>query len=163
MPALFYLRGIMTILQRILVYTFILLLFAQMIRIDKTNVPVNPANDFIMHQQVPTDLAQTLKIACYDCHSDETTYPWYTNYAPVSWWIKHHINEGREHLNFSVWATYSAKKANHKLEECVEMLEEGEMPMSSYTLIHKEAQLTPQQKADLIAFFNLKRSAMARE
>ena len=153
----------MTRLQRIIVYTFILLLFAQMIRIDKTNPTVNPADDFIFNQQVPAEVAQTLKIACYDCHSHESTYPWYTSYAPVSWWIKHHIIEGREHLNFSVWATYSPKKANHKLEECVEMLEEGEMPMSSYTLIHKEAVLTPQQKADLIAFFNLKRSAVARK
>ncbi len=153
----------MTPFQRILVYTFVLLLFAQMIRIDKTNDAVNPANDFIVVNQVPAEVAQKLKIACYDCHSDESTYPWYTSIAPVSWWIKHHINEGREHLNFSVWNSYSAKKANHKLEECVEMLEEGEMPMSSYTLMHKAAELTPQQKADLIAFFNLQRSALAKK
>jgi len=152
----------MTKLQRTLVYTFIVLLIIQLIRIDRSNPPVDPTHDFITTEKVPEDIAQTLKIACYDCHSHESTYPWYTSYAPISWWIKHHINEGREHLNFSEWSTYSTKKAHHKLEECVEMLEEDEMPMSSYTIMHKAAKLTPQQKADLIAFFNLHRSALAK-
>lgn len=153
----------MTRLQRTLVYTFILLLIAQMIRIDRSNPPVNASQDFIVSENVPANLAQTLKIACYDCHSYESTYPWYTSYAPVSWWIKHHINEGREHLNFSEWSTYSSKKANHKLEECVEMIEEDEMPMASYTIMHGQAKLSAQQKADLIAFFNLKRSTLASQ
>lgn len=96
--------------KRILLGLVGLLLVIQFFRIDKTNPPVNQAKDFIKLSSPPAKVAQLLKDACYDCHSHETKYPWYTNIAPVSWWIKNHIDHGREHLNFSVWADYEAKK-----------------------------------------------------
>jgi len=99
-----------------------------------------------------------LKTSCYDCHSNQPTYPWYTNIAPVSWWIKHHINEGTHHLNFSIWGTYSEKRKNHKLEECIEMIEEDEMPMSSYKIMHAESKLTDTQKLQLVEFFKAQKS-----
>ena len=131
----------------------------QSIRIDKTVEPVNPATDLISLTSANTGVSELLKTACYDCHSNQPTYPWYTNIAPVSWWIKHHINEGSSHLNFSLWGTYSDKRKNHKLEECIEMIEEGEMPMTSYTLIHKEAKLTDAQKMQLVEFFKSLKNA----
>ncbi|MFO0355414.1 MAG: heme-binding domain-containing protein [Sphingobacteriaceae bacterium] len=140
--------------KKIALYTSILLVLIQLIRIDKSNKELTPENDFINITKPDAELASILKASCYDCHSNEITYPWYTNIAPVSWWIKHHINEGSEHLNFSEWGTYSAKKADHKLEECVEMVSEGEMPMWSYTLMHSNAKLDQTQKEKLIAFFN---------
>lgn len=135
-----------------------LLLIAQLFRIDKTNAPVDPGKDFIHISKISDETASILKRACYDCHSDEVTYPWYTNIAPFSWWIKHHVNEGRHHLNFSIWGTYTSRRMDHKLEECVEMVEEGEMPMSSYTWMHKDAVLTKEQRDHLIAFFNGQRT-----
>ena len=89
----------------------------------------------------------------YDCHSNQPTFPWYANVAPISWWIKHHIDEGSEHLNFSEWGTFTPKRKHHKLEECVEMLEDGEMPMSSYTWMHNESKLTDVQRLLLVNWF----------
>src|SRR6218665_2695091 len=89
--------------KTILTGILLLLIVFQFFRIDKTNPPVDPAQDFIMLSHPPADLAVILKESCYDCHGNTTTYPWYTNIAPVSWWIKHHINDARKHLNFSTW------------------------------------------------------------
>lgn len=131
----------------------IILIIIQFFKIDKTIKPVNQQTDFLITTQTNTEVAAILKTACYDCHSNQPTYPWYTNFAPVSWWIKNHINEGSKHLNFSEWGNYSLKRKDHKLEECVEMIEEGEMPMNSYTWIHKEAKLTDAQRQLLIEWF----------
>lgn len=147
-------------LKNIAIFLVFLFLVIQSIRIDKTTEPVNPTTDFIALTSANAEIANTLKIACYDCHSSQPTYPWYTNIAPVSWWIKHHINEGSQHLNFSIWGTYSDKRKNHKLEECIEMIEEGEMPISSYTLMHGEAKLTDAQKLQLVEFFKALKNTM---
>ncbi len=130
-----------------------LLLIFQIFRIDKTNKPSVPENDFIEISKADAQIAQVIKNSCYDCHSNQINYPWYTNIAPISWWIKHHINEGSHHLNFSEWGDYSGRKADHKLEECVEMVEEGEMPMESYTWMHGSAKLSKEQRNALVAFF----------
>lgn len=151
-------------LKNISIFLIFLLLIIQSFRIDKTIQPIDSSKDFIALTSANPEIANTLKIACYDCHSNQPTYPWYTNVAPVSWWIKHHINEGSHHLNFSEWGTYSEKRKNHKLEECVEMIEENEMPMSSYTLIHGDAELTDIQKLQLVEFFKgLKNSSLIEE
>ena len=94
-------------LKNISIALIFILLMIQSIQIDKTIDPVNPTIDFISVTTANTDVAGLLKTACYDCHSNQPTYPWYTNVAPVSWWIKHHINEGSQHLNFSIRGTYS--------------------------------------------------------
>jgi len=89
---------------------------------------------------------QIIKTSCYDCHSNNSVYPWYTNIQPFSWWINHHIYEGKESLNFDEWGTYTLKEKNHVLHEIEEQIEEGEMPLESYTWIHKNAVLNKQQK-----------------
>lgn len=149
--------------KNIAIFLVFLLLAIQSIRIDKTTEPLNPATDFMALTSANAEVANTLKIACYDCHSNQPTYPWYTNIAPVSWWIKHHINEGSHHLNFSIWGTYKDKRKHHKLEECIEMVEEGEMPMSSYTLMHGDAKLTDAQKLQLVEFFKALKNAMPQQ
>lgn len=140
-------------IKNIAIFLILLLLFIQSFRIDKTTQPTDPSKDFISLTSANAEVANLLRIACYDCHSNQPSYPWYTNVAPVSWWVKHHINEGSHHLNFSEWGTYSEKRKNHKLEECIEMVEEGEMPLSSYTIMHKEATLTDEQRLRLVEFF----------
>lgn len=91
--------------------------------------------------------------ACKDCHSNETSYPWYSEVAPVSWIIQHHINEGREHANFSLWNTYNKDQKRKILEEAVEEIERDKMPMGGYRLLHSEANLTARAKEKLIAAF----------
>lgn len=129
-----------------------LLVIIQFFGIDKTTTPVNESKDFVSVTNPPVKVATIIKTSCYDCHSNQTNYPWYTNIAPVSWWIGHHIEEGREHLDFSNWGDYSKKKADHKLEEFYEEVEEGEMPLTSYTSVHGEAKLSEEDKALLIAW-----------
>lgn len=140
-------------IKNIGIFLVFLFLAIQSIRIDKTTQPVNSETDLLALTSANSEVAGMLKTACYDCHSNQPTFPWYTNIAPVSWWIKHHIDEGSHHLNFSIWGTYSGKRKNHKLDECIEMIEEGEMPMNSYTMMHGEAKLTDAQKLQLVEFF----------
>lgn len=135
------------------IFFVFLFLLIQSVRFAKTAEPLDPAKDFTTLTSANAEVAHTLKIACYDCHSNQPTYPWYSNIAPVSWWMQNHIDEGSHHLNFSEWGTYSEKRKNHKLEECIEMVEEGEMPMAYYTWMHKEAKLTDDQKLKLIEYF----------
>ncbi|HWZ22893.1 MAG TPA: heme-binding domain-containing protein [Cytophagaceae bacterium] len=135
------------------------LLLIQLFRIDKKNPPIQNGMDFLTITNAPIKIGTIIKTSCYDCHSNETSYPWYTNVAPISWWTKHHINEGRHELNFSEWGKYNTKRVNHKLDKCIELVEEGEMPMSSYTLIHKNAALNEEQKRLLIEWFGTLRNS----
>ena len=134
-----------------LLFIFIVM---QAFRIEKSNPPSDPANDFIAVTQPSAEIATVLKGACYDCHSNSVTYPWYTNIAPFSWWIKDHVNDGRDELNFSEWKTFNSRRMDKKMKEAAELVDEDEMPMYSYTLMHKNATLTPEQKTLLLAFFN---------
>lgn len=147
-------------LKRIGIAFIVLFIVIQVFRINKTITPVNEQTDFMAVTQTNPEVAMILKNACYDCHSNQPTYPWYTSVAPVSWWIKNHINEGSKHLNFSIWQTYTVKRKDHKLEECVEMIEEGEMPMNSYTWMHPEAKLTDAQKQLLIDWFKAEKAKL---
>lgn len=140
-------------LKNVLIGLAAVFVIMQLFQIDKTNPPVRQDQDFITLTQPPEKIEKILRTACYDCHSHETTYPWYTNVAPISWWIRHHIDEGREHLDFSIWAEYDADKKDHKLEECAEEVEEGEMPLSSYTIVHGEAKLSEADRKELADWF----------
>jgi hypothetical protein len=139
---------------KILIALAILFVIIQLFRIDKNNPETDPSKDFLTVTNPPAEVAAILNNACYDCHSNSTVYPWYTNISPVSWWIKNHVNEGREELNFSVWDTYPSRKKDHKMEEAVEMVEEKEMPLESYTWTHGNSNLSPEQREKLTAFFN---------
>jgi hypothetical protein len=86
-----------------------------------------------------------LEVACYDCHSNNTRYPWYANVQPVAWWLQGHVKEGKQHLNFSEFTTYAPKKQHHKFEEIKEAVTDGWMPLDSYKWIHKDAVLTKEQ------------------
>jgi cbb3-type cytochrome oxidase cytochrome c subunit len=128
------------------------LLVIQFFQIDKTNPEVDSSRDFIAMEAPPQQVAEIMRAACYDCHSHQSEYPWYTRVQPVAWWIRGHIKEGREHLNFSTWGDYAADERSHKLEEFEEVVEEKEMPMSSYTWMHAEARLSPEQRQSLLAW-----------
>ena len=132
----------------------------QFIPIDRTNKPVNKKADFVRIYNTPQNIQEILRKGCYDCHSNESKYPWYSNIQPVAWFLKHHIDEGREELNFSEFGTYTAKRQAHKLDECAELIEKDEMPLASYTIIHKEASLSEENKTKLIEYFKKIRSEL---
>ncbi len=141
------------IIRYILLGLVAFLIIAQFFPIDKTNPTSDASMDYLTMTKPSAEIAEMIKVSCYDCHSNQTEYPWYTNVAPVSWWIKDHIDHGRKHLNFSEWGTYSDKKIKHKLEECVEFVEETKMPLMSYWVAHSEAKLSEEQRASLVAHF----------
>ena len=130
----------------------ILLLFIiiQFFRIDRTIPASDPAMDFIVSTNPPRRITAIIKSSCYDCHSYKTNYPWYSHVAPVSWLINSHINEAREHLNFSEYGKLSREDENHTLIEIKEVIENDVMPLKSYTLLHKAARLNVEKKKALI-------------
>lgn len=150
-------------LKKIGLALFAIFVIIQFFRIDKTNPEVIAENDFLYAVGASDDVAQIIKTSCYDCHSNTSKYPWYSNVAPVSWWLKDHINEAREELNFSEWETYNITKKANILEEAIEEVEEGEMPLSSYTLTHGDAKLNPEQIKLLIHFFETLKSEYEQE
>lgn len=139
-------------LRKILIGLMVALVIIQFIRPERNVASAMSANDISTKYTVPDDVNKLLQKACNDCHSNNTVYPWYSNIQPVGWWLQNHVNEGKEELNFSEFATYKNKKAAHKLEEVVELVEEGEMPLESYTIVHKEAKLTNEEKATLVTW-----------
>lgn len=126
--------------KTILKWTFRCLLLAfviiQFIRPTRNNGQVHGENDLTKVVNVPENVELILQDMCYDCHSNGTTYPWYTNIQPIGWWMQDHVDEGKDELNFSEFKTYEPGRQAHKLEECMEMIEEGEMPLKSYTWTH---------------------------
>ncbi len=97
---------------------------------------------FINETQPSAEVQVLLKNSCYDCHSSKTEYAWYNNITPINYWVNHHIEEGKEELNFSEWGTYSIKKKKHKMKEISEEVEEKHMPISSYLIMHGDADLS---------------------
>ncbi len=104
-------------------------------------------NDISKVYLVPDSINKILQISCYDCHSNNTIYPWYSKIQPVAWWLNNHIVEGKREVNFSEFATYRIGRQYKKLEEIIKQVKEDEMPLSSYTLIHRNAILTADQKS----------------
>lgn len=137
--------------RNILLALLVAFIAMQFSPIDKTNPPVDLDKDFIQITQPPTKIAKNIKTMCYDCHSHEVSYPWYSNIAPFSWRIKGHIDHGIQHLNFSLWEVYPPKKATHKLKECVEMCEKHWMPTLDYKLMH--GRLSDAEYDELADFF----------
>lgn len=150
------------VLKNAAIILVVILVTMQFISINRVNPPVDLQQDLLEHSRFTSEQKQWVKSACYDCHSNETIYPWYSYVAPISFFIEHHVVEGREELNFNAFMTYSKKKQDHKLKEVVEALEEGWMPLDGYVMLHGDAKLTEEQRADLAAAFDKLRSDLQR-
>lgn len=146
--------------KKIIILIVLVLIGIQFITIDKTNPPIDSKKDFLTLTDPPQNMAAIIEAACYDCHSHETIYPWYSDVAPFSWLIKEHVNNGRRHLNFSVWSDYKEKKKDHKIEECIDMIKSDEMPMKGYVFFHEEAEISQDQKMALLNWFGELRDSL---
>jgi len=140
----------MKIVKKILIVLLIALVAIQFYRPEKNNAEYRDVAAFEAETKPSKSVAAILQNKCYDCHSNKTEYPWYAEIAPVSFWLNDHVEEGNEHFNVSKWTTYSDKKKDHKLDELIEEVEEGEMPLSSYTWLH--GNITNEEKEALIAW-----------
>jgi len=136
----------MRIFKKILIVLLIVFVLIQFIRPAKNKSAVISSNDISTKYPVPDSVHQILKVACNDCHTNNTRYPWYAEIQPVAWWLNNHIKDGKRGLNFSEFTTYRIKKQFHRLDDINEMVKKNEMPIGSYTIIHKDAILTGRQK-----------------
>lgn len=142
----------MKIVKKIAVALLVIFVAMQFYRPEKNQAQGDHTAQFFIETNPPQEVKIILQQTCYDCHSNNTEYPWYNNIAPVSYWLADHVKDGKKHLNFSDWESYSVKKKDHKLEEVIEMVEEGEMPLNEYTWTHEEARLTKKQRNDILVW-----------
>jgi hypothetical protein len=123
-----------------LILIAVILIAIQFIPVSKTNPPVTANLD------APMEVISVFKESCYDCHSNQTKWPWYSNIAPVSWLISSDVKDGRLHINFSKWKDYSRKDIVKMKEEIWEKIEREKMPLGKYIFMHPEAELDQQEK-----------------
>ncbi len=137
-------------LKKILIGLLVVLVLIQFFRPEKNNSN-DLTHDVSTKYKVPEEVSHILRVACNDCHTNTTNYPWYAQIQPVAWWLNDHVTEGKEHLNFSSFTQLPIAVQNHKFEEVIEVIDENEMPLESYTYLglHPEAKLTEDQKSTL--------------
>ena len=126
--------------RRLLLSLLAIFIAIQFVPVDRSNPPVTG------EVPAPPEVMEIFKRSCFDCHSNETVWPWYSRVAPVSWLVAYDVDEGREHLNFSQWTSYSGEDQHELREEVWEEVEEGEMPLWFHLPMHPEARLSDEDK-----------------
>lgn len=111
-------------------------------------------SDFTEVYEVPENINTILQTSCYDCHSNNTIYPWYNKIQPFTWYLNDHIKKGKEDLNFSEFGEYSSRRQRSKLRSISSQVEDGEMPLQSYTLVHWDAKLSDKEKEEFTAWMD---------
>ena len=111
-----------------------------------------PKTDFALVNKIPKTIQEKIQTSCYDCHSNNTDYPWYSKIQPVAWYLENHIIDGKKQLNFNDWGKYSDRKKQSKLKFIINQINNGEMPLPSYTLIHNDAILSKSEKKLVIDY-----------
>ncbi|MEX0995838.1 MAG: heme-binding domain-containing protein [Flavobacteriaceae bacterium] len=132
----------------------------QFLPTERNQSDVVPKTDFMLVNDVPVNIQNKLKVSCYDCHSNNTRYPWYNKVQPVAWLLENHIKEGKGELNFSEWDTYSNRRKNSKLKSIINQIEDNEMPLYAYTLIHRNAILSKTEKELVIGYMKQIKSSL---
>ena len=110
------------------------------------------ATDFMEVNTVPPMVQNKIEVSCYDCHSNNTKYPWYNKVQPVAWFLEDHIEEGKNELNFNEWGDYSDRRKNSKLRSIISQIEDDEMPLDSYTFIHRDAKFSESEKKEILKY-----------
>ncbi len=150
-------------LKIIAVVLFAAFLLAQLFRPDRANPPVVEAETLEYSAPVPENVEAVLVRSCSDCHANKTNYPWYSNVTPFNFFLANHIEEGRRNLNFSVWNTYEKNRKRRKLDQICEQISEGQMPLPSYLWIHRDAQLSDEDRKILCDWTDAEKSRIAAE
>ena len=130
-----------------------IVLVIQVILVERNVSTVPPGQSFEKTEKVPANVAAILKVSCYDCHSNNTRYPWYSVLQPGAWFMARHIKKGKEELNFDEFNNYSKRRKKAKIKSIISQIEKEEMPLKSYLLLHPDAGLTPNKKKVLLQFF----------
>lgn len=147
----------MKTIKKIFLILLVFFTVAQCFGPQKNEGKLDSVDAFLAETNPPEDVKLILRETCYDCHSDVTRYPWYNTITPVNYWLAEHVKDGKKHFNVSDWVGNSTKRKDHKMEELIEMVEEKEMPLKSYTWTHSEAKLTDAQIKSVVDWAKLVR------
>ncbi len=140
-------------MKKTLLIILVVVVVIQFIR-PKKNISNEVINDITTVLTVPEDVQEIIKISCADCHSNNTNYPWYSEIAPISWYLASHVNDGKKHLNFSEWTTYNKNQKEHIIKDLKKELKSKKMPLNSYLWIHKDAVVSADQYKILLDWVN---------
>jgi hypothetical protein len=132
--------GVKKVLRVVVIVLVVALIAIQLVPVARSNPPVTEAI------AAPDAVVAVLRESCFDCHSNETHWPWYAYVAPVSWLVAYDVEEGREHLNFSEWDRYAPDERAHMVEEVWEEIDHGAMPLPKYLRLHPGARLTDEDQ-----------------
>lgn len=131
-----------------------IVLVIQVMPVERNVSTVPPGQSFEKTEKVPANVAAILKVSCYDCHSNNTRYPWYSELQPGAWFMARHIKKGKEELNFDEFNNYSKRRKKAKIKSIISQIEKDEMPLKSYRMMHGNARLSADEKKELLDFFN---------
>jgi len=155
----------MKMLRRIAKWFFVILvilfLAIQFVRPARTNPAVDESRTIFARTQMPPQVAAIFNRSCVDCHSNKTVWPWYTNVAPISWFITGHVNDGRQMMNLSEWGRMDQDRQSKKLRQMCEEVTDGAMPLSSYTPLHPGSKLSPADVKTLCDWADAERARLA--
>ncbi|AEH01870.1 heme-binding domain-containing protein [Lacinutrix sp. 5H-3-7-4] len=151
----------MKIVKKGFLVLLVIFVVAQFFGPEKNDGSMESVSAFLEETKPSPEVKKILEESCFDCHSNATRYPWYNNITPVNYWMADHVAHGTKHFNVSTWNGYSIKRKDHKIEELIEMVEEKEMPLPSYTWTHNEAKLTDEQITAVLEWAKRVRMAYA--
>ena len=137
-------------IKKILLGILAIFVLIQFIRPTKNESTAATPDDIFNHYPASDSIKSLVKTTCYNCHSNNSVYPWYAEIQPIAWWLDHHIREGKGEINFSDFAAFDQKFKSHKMDEVMEKVKEEEMPLKSYLLTHPEARLTETQRVAIV-------------
>ena len=157
-----YELGMKRILKIAALLLILIVVGIQFVRPARTNPAVDESQTIFARTQMTPEVAAILDRSCRDCHSNKTVWPWYTNVAPVSWWLSDHVHEGRRNLNFSDWSQLPLDRQDRKLRQICDEVQDGVMPLSSYTPMHPQARLSDQDKKTLCDWTEKERQRLAQ-
>lgn len=132
----------------------------QFIPTDLNQSNIVPKSDFLLVNNTPKNIGALVQESCYDCHSNNTKYPWYNKIQPAAWFLEDHIKEGKAELNFNEWNTLSNRRKASKLRSIIKQIESDKMPLESYTLIHKDAVFSEVEKTMVINYIKELRDSL---
>jgi hypothetical protein len=133
------------IVKKILLGLLVIAAGLQLVRPEKNLAPTPAKTDLLVLHPAPPEVKQLLAVGCYDCHSDNTRYPWYAEIQPLGWWLAQHVRDGKRELNLSGFGDLTKKKQAGRLEEMVDVISRRAMPLESYTITHRDAVFTEAQ------------------
>lgn len=142
------------ILKIIVFVLLVALVGIQFMPTERNQSEVVPKTDFLLVNNPPKNISTVLRESCYDCHSNNTKYPWYNRIQPAAWFLEDHIKEGKAELNFNEWNDYSDRRKNSKLRSIINQIEDDEMPLGSYAFIHKDASLSGKEKTEIVDYMS---------